>query len=375
MIYFDNSASTLIKPKEVITATMTGLTKYSANPGRSGHKLSIESAIKIEEVRQKVADFVNTQNVVFTQNCTDALNLAIQGTFKPYGHIICTSNDHNASIRPIFELQKKYGNEVTIIEPKNSELLTLDDILPNIKKNTYLICVNHISNVNGDLAEISKIGEFCDKNNILFLVDGAQSIGHIKIDMQKDHIDMLAIAPHKGLYSPQGIGALAFNSKVNISPIRYGGTGTESENIYQPNEGIERYESGTIATPNILGLGAGIDFVKHNFNKIKEKIEDLSIYLLYELSNINGVTVYTNPNNLFGVIGFNIKNYGSTEISQELSSNFDLCTRGGLHCAGVKHKQLGTLSQGIVRVSLSYFNTFSECQKLVNTVKFLATKK
>ncbi len=375
MIYFDNSASTFIKPKEVISATLSGLTKYSANPGRSGHKLSVNAATKIETIRQKVADFVNAENIVFTQNCTDALNLAIQGTYKPSGHIICTSNDHNASVRPIFELQKKFGIEVSIVEPKDSELLTLDDILPFVKKNTYLICVNHISNVNGDIAKINKIGDYCKKNNILFLVDGAQSIGHIKIDMQKDNIDMLAIAPHKALYSPQGIGALAFNSNVKIKPIRYGGTGTESENVYQPNEGIERFESGTIATPNILGLGAGIDFVEQNFDKIKEKIEDLTAYLLFELSNIENVKVYTHPNNLFGVIGFNIKDYGSTEVSQTLSDKFDICTRGGLHCAGLKHKQLGTLTQGIVRVSLSYFNTYSECQKLVRAIKYLASKK
>lgn len=374
MIYFDNSASTLIKPKEVISATVQGLTKYSANPGRSGHKLSLMTALKVEEVRQKIANFVNCQNIVFTQNCTDALNLAILGTFVSNGHVIITSNDHNASVRPFFELQKKYGLEISIASPKQSEKITLEDILPHIKENTYLICVNHMSNVDGQIAEIDKIGEYCHTHNLIFLVDGAQSIGHIKIDMQKSHIDFLAIAPHKGLYSPQGVGVLAFLDETKLNPIRFGGTGTESENLYQPTTGIERFESGTLATPNILGLGAGVDFVNKNFDKINKKIDDLCTYLNFELSSIKGVKVYTHPQNSFGVLGFNIWDYGSTEVAQVLSDQFDICTRGGLHCAGLKHKQLGTLSQGIVRASLCYFNTFTECQKFVSAVKILAKK-
>ena len=372
MIYLDNSASTYIKPKEVINATMLGLTKYSANPGRSGHKLSMDSAIMVEKVREKVCKFVNAPQAVFTENCTDALNLAILGTFKEGGHVICTINDHNASVRPLFELQKKYGLEISIASPKTPGTITLEDIKQHIKQNTYLICVNHMSNVDGEITDIESIGNYCKEHNIIFLVDCAQSAGHIKIDMEKMGINFLALAPHKALYSPQGVGVLAYKENFKLNPIRFGGTGTESENVYQPLGTVETYESGTLPTPNILGLGAGIDFVEKNFTIINEKIDDLSTYLNFELSSINGVKVYTHPNNSFGVIGFNIHDFGSTDVSQILSDKYGICTRGGLHCAGLKHKFLGTLNQGIVRASLSFFNNFSDCQKLVKAVKHIA---
>ncbi len=369
MIYFDNSATTLVKPKEVISAVMEGLTKYSANPGRSGHKLSMICASKVENIRNKVKNFINADNAVFTENCTDALNLGILGTIKSGGHIICTSNDHNASARPIFEMAKKYNIEVSVATPSKAGILLAEDISKHIKNSTYLVCVNHMSNVDGEIADIENIGNLCKQNGILFLVDCAQSAGHIKLDMKKFNIDMLALAPHKGLYAPQGVGVLGFNNDIEIKPIRFGGTGTEGENVYQPTTSIERFESGTLPTPNILGLGAGIDFVNAHFDEINSKIDDLSTYLNYELSQINGVKVYTHPNNSFGVIGFNIKDFGSTEVSQILSDKYNICVRGGLHCAGLKHRYLGTLEQGVVRASLSYFNTFTECEKFVRAIK------
>lgn len=372
MIYLDNSATTNIKPKEVIKAMSSAFTKFTANPGRSGHKLAIDTSMQVEQIRQDIAEYLNAQNVVFTAGCTDALNLALLGTMKEGGHIVISSNDHNASARPIFEMHKKYGTEVSVATPKSPEILTLDDILPHIKKNTYLVCVNHMSNVDGAIADIKSIGEYCAENNILFCVDGAQSAGHLDLDMHKNYIDLLALAPHKGLYSPQGVGVLCFSKRSKLKPIRFGGTGTESESVYQPTSGIESFESGTLATPNILGLGAGLQFVKQNFEKINSKIDDLGTYLNYELSNTSGVKVYTHPNNSFGIIAFNIRDYGSTEVSQMLSDRYQICTRGGLHCAALKHQALNTTMQGIVRASLGYFNTFSDCTKLVKSVKEIA---
>ena len=376
MIYFDNSATTNIKPKEVIKAMIEGTTKYCANPGRSGHKLSQMTAEKVFEVRQQLCDFLNLdkpEHIIFTQNCTDALNLGILGTVIEGGHIICSVNDHNSLIRPIFELEKRGIVEVSVVEPKNNALLTADDIAPLIKQNTYLIAINAVSNVNGDSADLKSIGELCAKHCLLFLVDCAQIAGHKKIDMQKNHIDMLALAPHKALYSPQGVGVFAFGVRAKVMPIRFGGTGTSSIEILQPNEYPECLESGTLSTPNILALGEGIKFVNANFEKINSKIDDLATFLLFELSKIENVKTYTSSQNIhYGVIGFNIKNIDSSTLASYLSDKYNICIRGGLHCAGLKHKSLGTVETGIARISLSYFNTFSECEYFVKIIKKIA---
>lgn len=376
MIYFDNSATTYTKPKEVIKAFLDGVTTYSANPGRSGHNLSMLAGEKIFNVRQNLCDFLGCdkpEHIIFTQNCTDALNLGVLGTAVNGGHIILSCDAHNSLARPIYELAKKGIVDVSIIAPKVRGLLTADDIAPLIKPNTYLVAINHVSNVNGDTALIKEIGELCLKHCILFLLDCAQSAGHIKIDMQREHIDMLALAPHKALYAPQGIGIFAFGVRANVKPIRFGGTGTASNEVYQPDEYPECLESGTLATPNILALGEGLKFVQENFEKINKKIDDLATYLLFELSKIENVKTYTLANNVhFGVIGFNIGNADSGEIASILSSKYNICVRGGLHCAGLKHKHLNTTEQGVVRVSLSYYNTFTECENFIKVIKKLA---
>lgn len=375
MIYLDNSATTYPKPQSVISAIMESFSKFGANSGRSGHSFSNVTAMKIVEVREKLASFVNAEspeNVIFTSGCTESLNLAIFGSVINGGHIICTANDHNSMLRPIFELEKQGKVEVSVVNPSQKDRLTLQDILPFVKSNTYMICVNHISNVDGMESDINDIGRFCFEKCILFVVDSAQSLGHKKIDMAKCHIDMLAIAGHKGLYGPMGIGALVVSSRAKLNPYKFGGTGTYSAEVYQPKDIPEGLESGTMATPLIIGLGAGIDFVKTHQNIINHKFDDLTTYLNYELSQISGVKVYTHPENANGVIGFNIKDISSSEVANILDQRYKIMVRSGLHCAPLKHKLLGTLEQGIVRASISYFTRFSDIEKLVNAVKIIS---
>lgn len=378
MIYLDNSATTRIKPKEVIKALVDGVTKFSANPGRSGHKLSLITSEKIFEVRKKFSEFINAEkpeHIIFTQNCTESLNLAILGTAQKGGHVIISCNEHNSIARPIFELEKQGIISVSIVSAKNGYCISKEDIIPLIQPNTYLIALNHVSNVNGDTCNIKEIGELCFKKCILFLVDSAQSFGHVKYDMQKDHIDMLAIAPHKGLYSPQGIGVLAFSLRADIKPIKFGGTGTESLNLFQPKDYPESLESGTLATANIIAMQEGLNFVENNFNKINTKIDDLATYVLFELKKIPNIKTYTHSSNVhFGVISFNIGDIDSGEVTNILSEDFNICVRGGLHCAGLKHKALDTVNQGTVRVSISYFNTFSECEYFIKCVKKIESR-
>ena len=374
MIYLDNSASTFIKPKEVIKAVSDSMLYYSANPGRSGHNASIKTALKIEEARERVANHFNAtagENVIWTQNCTQALNLAILGSAKQGGHIICTENEHNSVLRPLQHLADKNIITYSIASQENSDGITLNDIKKYIHPNTYMIICNHISNVNGSKAEVKEIGQFCKQNNIIFLVDGAQSCGHTKIDIKDNNIDYLTVAGHKGFYAPQSIGCLVMNDKYRPEPIIFGGTGTNSLQLFQPDIFPERLESGTISTPLILGLNAGIDFVERNFDDIINKLDDLTTYLNYELSKTSIIS-YTSVQNTFGVLALNIPNKDSSEVANVLNEKYNICVRGGLHCAPLKHKALGTEKQGAVRVSISYFNTFSDIQRFLYAIKHIA---
>lgn len=371
MIYLDNSASSLIKPKSVQKAVLSALTEYSANPGRSGHKQALKTALMVEDVRTTVANHVGTtaENVIFTLNCTDALNLAILGSFQPDGHVVCTVNEHNSVLRPLEHLRQCSPSFSYSVAKQSGKLgITWQDIENQITDKTYLVVCNHISNVNGDVADIEEIGKNLKDRNILFLVDGAQGGGHFVYDMQKMNISMLALAPHKGFYGPQGVGCLALNGNVDLQPIRFGGTGTNSLELVQPNSAPERFESGTINTPAILGFGEGIKFVEENFRFIQEKMEDLTTYLHYELSKLP-IEVYTKTENTNGVFSFNIPNVDSTEVANYLNEKWGICVRSGYHCAPLKHKSLGTLDQGAVRVSLSFFNTYQEIEKLVMAIK------
>lgn len=378
MIYFDNSASSFVKPKSVQKTVLNALNLYTANPGRSGHKQALKTAMEVENVRNIVAQHVGTtaDNIVFTLNCTDALNLAILGSFLPGGHVICTENEHNSVVRPLEHLKQcdsSFSYSVATQTQKNG--ITWQDIEKHLTDKTYMVICNHISNVNGDVADIVDIGKHLKELNITFLVDAAQSGGHFRYDMQEMGSSMLALAPHKGFYAPQGVGCLCLDGKTKLQPIRFGGTGTNSLEFIQPETSPERYESGTINTPAILGFGEGVKFVEENFKYIQEKLEDLTTYLHYELSKLP-IDIYTKTENTSGVLAFNIPNVDSTEVATYLDEKWNICVRSGYHCAPLKHQALGTLDQGAVRVSLSFFNTYQEVEKFIFAIKtFLKHRK
>ncbi len=372
MIYFDNSASTLIKPKQVQKAMLDALTYYTANPGRSGHREAIKTAMEIEKVRDKVARHVNGDMVIFTGGCTHALNLAILGYVKS-GHVVCTENEHNSVLRPLQHLHDEKGVEFDIAKQSKRGKLTYEDIKLHLKSDTKLVVVNHISNVNGDVADIEEIGKKLNERDIPLLVDGAQGGGHFKYDMKSMNIAMLALAPHKGFYSPQGVGCLVINTDIKLDPILFGGTGTNSLELHQPNALPERLESGTLNSPNIIAFGAGIDFLEENFVPIKEKMDDLTTFLHYELSKLP-VDIYTATENTNGVFAFNIDGYNSSELATILNDRYGICVRGGYHCAPKKHEALDTLDTGLVRVSFSYYNTLQEVERLVMAIKHILSK-
>lgn len=373
MIYLDNSASSLIKPKNVQKAVLNALNLYTANPGRSGHKQAVKTALEVEKTRELVANHVGTtaDKIVFTLNCTDALNMAILGTHKQGGHVVCTVNEHNSVRRPLEHLKDIDPDFSFSVAEQSGRLgIVWEDIEKHLTDKTYLVIVNHISNVNGDVADIVEIGKHLKERGMLFLVDGAQGGGHFVYRMQEMNINLLALAPHKGFYAPQGVGVLAINGDFEINPIRFGGSGVNSLSPDMPDNLPERLEAGTLNTPAILGFGEGIKFVEENFSLIHTKIEDLTVYLHYELSKL-GIDLYTKTESTSGVFAFNIPSLTSNDVSNYLDEKWNICTRSGLHCAPLKHKSLGTLPDGAVRVSISYFNTYQEIERLVLAIKTL----
>lgn len=377
MIYLDNSATTLVKPKEVLKAVSGAVTRFTANPGRSGHRQSILTAMEVEQTRVKVKEMFNLNsenNVIFTANCSAALNLIVLGSAKQGGHVVCTENEHNSTLRPLEALKQKGIIDYTVAFQSRPGGISKEDIEKCLRPNTYLVICNHISNVNGDTADITAIGKMCHEKNILFAVDGAQSGGHEQIDMQKSNIDFLALAPHKGFYALQGLGVLLAQTPEALSPILFGGTGTNSLELFQPENPPERFEVGTVATPAILAFSGGLDFVKENFSLIHDHLDDLTTFLNYELSSLP-VEIYTTTENSKGVFAFNIPGMHSSEVSTILDEKYGICVRGGYHCAAKKHEALGLLDRGAVRASLSMFTSFTDVQKLILAIKSILKKQ
>lgn len=373
MIYLDNSSTTHRKPLSVIFSSVLGLTYHSINPSRASYKQGISTSQKVYKCRERLSQYLNAEpeNVILCSGCTMALNLGIIGTAKKDGHIITTIYEHNSVLRVLEHLKTTHNIQYTVISPDKSGHIRDSDIVSNIRDNTYMVIINHTSNVTGTTQNIDEISTVCQKHNLILFVDGAQSVGHEKIDMKKMHINLLSIAGHKGLYAPQGIGALLIND-CEVSPITFGGTGTYSDSLIQPIDYPDGLESGTPNIVGILGLSAGVEFVSAHQDKINKKITRLTTYLLEELKKIPSVKVFSNTPHS-GVVSLLINNQDSVNISSILDEKYHICTRSGLHCAPLIHKYLGTTQTGLTRISLSYFNNKREIKHLIKAIKEIAS--
>ncbi|MBQ6816713.1 MAG: aminotransferase class V-fold PLP-dependent enzyme [Clostridia bacterium] len=374
MIYLDNAASGGKKPPEVIFSVQNALKNYSSNPGRSGHNGSINTALMVYNARKTIVDFFgadNEQNVVFTLNCTHALNYVIKGVLQENDHIVISSLEHNAVMRPVTKLQNIKNISYDMASVSEDDDITVENFKKLINKNTKMVVCTHASNVTGKILPIEKIGKLCKEKGVLFAVDAAQSAGVIPINMQKMNIDFLCLAPHKSLLAPMGVGVLISRSKLNNTVLE-GGTGTESLNFEQPLEMPEMLESGTINVPAIAGVTAGIEVLKkQGINNIYKKELGLIKYLYEQLNRLENVILYTKEPKFYDsvpLISFNIKDYNSFEVAEFLNKN-NIAVRAGLHCAPTAHKTIGTLNVGTIRVSVGYFNNYYEINYLINVLK------
>ncbi|MGI6712089.1 MAG: aminotransferase class V-fold PLP-dependent enzyme [Bacillota bacterium] len=365
MIYFDNAATTFLKPPQVIEKVTECLINYGANPGRSGHKLALKASNEVYRTRELVAQFFHISDplrVIFTSNGTDSLNLALKGCLKPGDHVITTAMEHNSVLRPLSALKEK-GVLVSIVPCDPNGILDIELIKKEIHPKTKMIAVIHASNLIGTINPIEEIGKICREKGLVFLVDAAQSAGVYDIDVERMNIDLLAVPGHKSLFGIQGTGILYVGKGVDLEELKQGGTGSKSEDIFQPKIFPDQYESGTLNLPGIVSLGSGIEYINQvGIEEIREHEGALARLLLEELLNIKGVIVYGEKSmaRRAPVIAINIAGMDSSELAFELDVQFQICTRAGIHCAPLAHKTIGTLELGAVRLSLGYFNTKEE---------------
>lgn len=369
MIYFDNAATGGVKPRSVYDGTLNCIKYLSANAGHSGHKLAVLAEEYVYKTRKLICEFFGAdkyERVIFTKNCTEALNFAIFGIVKPGQHVVTTCFEHNSVLRPLYKLQEQGVISLTIVKPKNNIILA-SDIECALCDNTALVCVNGASNVTGKINDYEAIGQLLRTKNVIFLLDGAQIAGHTEIDMRRYGIDVLCVSGHKGLNAIQGIGALIFNRKTDIEPITFGGSGTESFS-HVPSGYPEKLECGTLNLPGIISLMEGVLYNNENMKEKQRLLLSLTSYLCSGLKCIRGVKLYSEKNPV-GIVSFAYKDYASQEVAEVLSTKFDIAVRGGYHCAPLCHEFLKTTANGLIRVSFSEHNTYDEINCFLNALE------
>ncbi len=380
LIYLDNAATSWPKPPGVAAAMHHFLDQIGANPGRSGHRLSVKAGRIIYETREAVASLFGAPDplrVVFGMNATDGINLALHGILKPGDHVITSGIEHNAVMRPLHDLETG-GVEVTQIPCFVDGSLDPAQVELSIRSNTKLIALNHASNVCGTILLIREVGQMARQKNLFFLVDVAQSAGVLPIDMEKDCIDFLAFTGHKSLYGPMGTGGLVIGKRIEpeaLHPLRQGGTGSRSEREIQPEFFPDRYESGTMNAVGLSGLLAALQWLQQQgIDQIRSHEMTLCTRLIEGLLNIPNVTVYgpTEMSRRTATVGFNIQNMEPSTVGLRLDEEFGILCRIGLHCAPSAHRTIGTFPNGCVRFSIGAFNTERDIERALKAVNELA---
>lgn len=380
MIYFDNAATSYPKPESVQKAAAEAIVRFGGNPGRSGHKMSMDAAQAVYSVREKAGKMFGAppENVIFTANCTESLNMAIKGLAerdlregRPI-HVIISSLEHNSVFRPVYELTKR-GLTYSIAEAAADDWVTVHNFESLITPATKAVICTLGSNVTGQLLPYERIGAMCRRKNICFVGDGAQVCGVIPVDMKRDNINILCMPGHKGLYGISGTGLLITDGKYPIYHILEGGTGSTSLEAEQTPFLPEGLESGTVNTVGIVTVGAGIDFIKRvGAERIHSRETALCRRFINALEDENRVRIYRRERcSYLPIVLFNVEGSSPEETAAYLSDK-GFALRGGLHCSGLAHRSAGTLPEGGVRFSPSVFNTAAQTDMLAEAVKKLA---
>ena len=375
-IYFDNSSTSFPKAPNVGRAMGEFIENGAFNINRGSYEGAYEAGSAVLDTREMLKDLFNcpnSKNVVFTPSVTYSLNFFIKGFLKPGDHVLVTSVEHNAVMRPLVQMEK-LGVEFDAVPCDEEGGVTADDFRAYIKENTKTIITTHASNVCGTIIPIEEIGALCKEKGLVYAVDTAQTAGILNIDMQKANIDFLAFTGHKGLLGPQGIGGFIASDKLEglIDPVISGGTGSLSDSEEIPDFLPDRFESGTLNLPGIIGLHQALVYLKEAGidNMRKEKME-ITKYFLDQVKEIDGVKVAGKKTveGRLGVVSIDFEGFDNSIVSFYLSSKYKIMTRVGMHCAPRAHKTLKTFPQGTVRFSFSHFNTKEEVDICINAIK------
>jgi len=372
-IYLDNAATSYPKPEPVYQRIDHILRHIGGNPGRSGHRMAMDASRVIFEARESAARLFNIKDasrVAFTKNATEAINIAFKGILKPGDHVVTTTIEHNAVVKPLKRMQGQ-GVKVTRVAADKDGRVSPVEIENAITKHTKLVSVVHASNVFGAVLPVAEIGKICRKKNILFMIDAAQTAGAMPIDVEALNVDILAATGHKSLFGSQGTGLVYVKEGIEPLPLVDGGTAEDNDMLEMP----DRLESGTMNTPGIGGLGTGIEFLlKERVEKIRQYEEELIRQILEGLSDIKGIEIIgpSDEKNRTHLVSFNIEGKDPSDIGYRLDNEFGIMTRCGLHCAPYAHKTAGTYPHGAVRVSPGYFNTPNDIEEFVRAVREIA---
>ena len=363
MIYLDNAATSWPKPPEVIRAMAGTLEKIGANPGRSGHRLSLCAGRVVQSCREELAQMLHMEQperVIFTGSCTEAINLAIGGLLHRGDEVIVSHAEHNAVMRPLTRWAKAGQITLRTMQPDETGVIHPETLRRMITPRTGLVIVCHASNVTGVIQPAAQLGALCRAHSVPFLVDAAQTAGMEDVSPSALNADMVAMPGHKGLLGPHGVGVLALGGSIEPEPLMLGGTGSMSESLEQPRMLPDRYESGTMNLPGIAGLLAGVRFVRQRQAEISQYEKALAMRLRGHLAQLAGVRVLGHPDApRVGVTSFVPENADPGEIADGLDRS-GVAVRSGLHCAPSVHAWLGTLSSGAVRASVGLYNTERE---------------
>ncbi len=379
MIYMDNAATTIQKPKEVIEAVVNAMNSMG-NAGRGAHGASLDASRIIYNTRDALARFFGAENpkrIVFTNNSTESLNIAIKGLLETGDHVVTTMLEHNSVLRPLYEMEEK-GVSLTIVKSDSTGNISYEELEEAIGENTKSIVCTNASNLTGNYVDIRRVGEIAKEKGVLLIVDASQTAGVYPIHVKEMNVDVLCFTGHKGLLGPQGTGGLYVREGLHLKPLKSGGSGVQTYLKKHPKDMPMALEAGTLNGHGIAGLGAAVSYIeREGMERIRAKEIGLMWKFYHGVKNIPGVKVYGDfeTEKRCPIVTLNIGDYDSSEVSDELLMTYDISTRPGAHCAPLMHEALGTVEQGAVRFSFSHYNTEEEVDIAIRAIRELAEEE